>query len=246
MAKDIKAISMDLWFTLVWEDDEGASSYTDRRVEALYRWLSRYRSLDIEDVYRYYRMTDHVRMVTPIPRLMEYICVMAGVEVDGDLIERMARDYIRSTWDFKPKVSHEAPETLKALRDRGFRIGVLTNTSFNEDGVWRLLDNVGLSKYIDVVVSSCDIGVGKPLREAFEYLCIKMGVGSSSLLHVGDTYLDDVVGARLFGAEGVLYTGLWKYYDKYTPYRNRARDKVGIYAKIVDDLRKLYIDLLDI
>lgn len=216
----------------------------DRRVEALHNWFSKYVDIDYNDVLRYYRLTDHIRMVTPIDRFIEYMGLMAGIVLDKDLVNRIADEYINSTLSFKPKVAVEAAEALETISGLGYRVGVLTNTSLNEVGVWGLLSNVGLDKYVDVVVSSCDIGCIKPSSDAFIHVADKLGIGIGSLMHVGDSYLDDVVGAVSVGARGVLYTGLWNRYQNYSGFRKRPRVTARLDAPVIDDLRKIYIKIL--
>lgn len=241
---NIDAVSFDLWFTLIWEDDDGAKEYRDKRVDVLYKWLSRYVDVDYDDVLKYYELTGHIRMLTPIPSLIKYIGSMSGVELDDETVIKIANEYIYSTLSLKPNIAEEAAEVLEVLDERGYPIGILTNTSFNEFGVRKLLDNAGLGKYVDAVVSSCDIGYMKPSREAFIAMIDKLGVEPMNLLHVGDSYLDDVVGAVSTGVRSVLYTGLWKYYRVYSGFRDRPLVKVRLNIPVIDNLKKIYIKIL--
>jgi len=234
------AVSFDLWFTLIWEDDEGAREYLDRRIGVLYDWFNRFTEVGYDDLRKYYKLTDHIRMITPIPQLIRYISLMVGLNIGNDVIEKIAKAYIKSTANFRPNVVDEAGEVLENLKDNEVKVGILTNTSFNEWGVRRLLRNVGLDKYVDAVVSSCDIGFVKPSPEAFQILIRKLGVSPQKLYHVGDTYLDDVVGALNLGANGILFTGLWKYYQLYGPYRNRPQDVIRANIPVVNSLKRIY------
>ena len=102
------------------------------------------------------------------------------------------------------------------------------------------MGNVGLDRYVDVVVSSCDIGFVKPSPEAFQILIKNLGVHPRNLYHVGDTYLDDVVGAINSGANGILFTGLWKYYMLYGPYKERPQDVIKADIPVVESLKRIY------
>ena len=206
----------------------------------LYDWFNRFTTVGYDDLRKYYKLTDHIRMITPVPQLIRYISLMVGLDIDREVILRIADAYVKSTADFKPNVVDGASEVLEFLKDNGVKVGILTNTSFNEWGVRRLLRNVELDKYVDVVVSSCDIGFVKPSPEAFKILISKLGVQPRNLYHVGDTYLDDVIGAIYSGANGILFTGLWKYYKLYGPYRDRPQDVIKADIPIVDRLKRIY------
>jgi len=236
---DVEAVSFDLWFTLIWEDDVAARGYVERRINVLEKYFSRYVDVEREELSRYYKLTDHIRMITPIPQLIKYFSFMLGVKLDDSIIELIAREYVDATLSFKPHVSDGAVEALEDLKSKGYRIGILTNTSFDEVGVRALLRNAGLDKYVDVVVSSCDIGFVKPSPEAFKRLADSLNVHINELVHVGDTYLDDVVGALNIGAGAILYTGLWNYYELYGPYKDRPRDIIRVNVPVIDDLREL-------
>jgi putative hydrolase of the HAD superfamily len=78
--------------------------------------------------------------------------------------------------------------TLKALRDRGLRIGVVSDTGFD---LRPAMDLLGLSPFLDTVVMSFESGVCKPATTAFLTACEKMGARPERTLMVGDNPLTD-------------------------------------------------------
>jgi len=100
--------------------------------------------------------------------------------------------------------SHVEPgtaETLAALKERGFILGVVSNA----DGrVASFLELAGLARHLDFVVDSGIVGVEKPNPRIFEIALGYAGVQASEALHVGDVYEVDVLGARAAGIEPVL------------------------------------------
>jgi len=98
-------------------------------------------------------------------------------------------------------LEEDTPETLRALRDDGFRLAVVSNA----DGrVASFLDRAGLGPYLDFIVDSAVVGVEKPDPRIFEIALERAGVGPSEAVHVGDIYGVDVAGARAAGLEGIL------------------------------------------
>lgn len=92
-------------------------------------------------------------------------------------------------------------ETLQALRDAGFRIGVVSNSDGRIDSY---LERAGLRELIDVVVDSGRIGIEKPDPRIFQTACRLAGCEPHEVVHVGDLHEIDVVGARAAGIEPIL------------------------------------------
>ncbi|OGO50744.1 MAG: hypothetical protein A2148_03355 [Chloroflexi bacterium RBG_16_68_14] len=90
---------------------------------------------------------------------------------------------------------------LAALRQRGYRLGVLSNFT------WRLPEIVrelGLAPYVEHVVVSARAGYRKPHPEIFRRALEAFRVEPSEALVVGDSLLADVEGARRAGIAAVL------------------------------------------
>ena len=51
---------------------------------------------------------------------------------------------------------------MRYLKGRGYRIGVLSNSRVRSRAISRILEEEGLSGYVDVLVSSADTGIRKP------------------------------------------------------------------------------------
>jgi putative hydrolase of the HAD superfamily len=78
--------------------------------------------------------------------------------------------------------------TLRALRDRGLRVGVVSDTGFD---LRPALDHLGLSPYLDSVVMSFQYGVCKPAVSVFRTASEQLGVKPDRTLMVGDNPLTD-------------------------------------------------------
>jgi HAD superfamily hydrolase (TIGR01509 family) len=89
-----------------------------------------------------------------------------------------------ASWEAFP----DAEPTLRALRERGVRTGVVSDTGFDLRPV---LDAVGLSQWLDAVVMSCEVGVCKPDPRVFLTACERLGVQPEEGLMVGDNPVND-------------------------------------------------------
>jgi HAD superfamily hydrolase (TIGR01662 family) len=108
------------------------------------------------------------------------------------------------TWFSRPDVMRPYPEVvavLDALRAQGFRLGIVSNWS------WNLRDRVaqvGLDGYFELVWASAYAGCNKPHPGIFHQALAQMKVPPERALYVGDSYWHDVVGARNAGLDVVL------------------------------------------
>ncbi len=100
-------------------------------------------------------------------------------------------------WEVYPEV----PAVLDALRDRGLRLGVISNWDTRLPEVLRQLD---LARRFDAVVYSSAVGVEKPDSRIFRRALRELGVESRAALHIGDSRLEDVEGAIAAGMRALL------------------------------------------
>ena len=98
-------------------------------------------------------------------------------------------------------VYDDALPCLQAVRDRGLRLGVITNSA--PDHQRRKLAAAGLADAFDVVVISGAVGVAKPDAAIFQHACTAIGVDADAALHVGDRLDMDALGAAGAGLVGV-------------------------------------------
>ncbi len=90
---------------------------------------------------------------------------------------------------------------LGYLKARGLKLGVISNW---DERLKPLLGRLGLSKYFDVVVVSCDVGITKPARRIFQAAAAELRLEPGEILHIGDHPLNDYGGARAAGFQAAL------------------------------------------
>ncbi len=91
--------------------------------------------------------------------------------------------------------------TLERLADLGYRIGLVSNWDTRLSSI---SIETGLSRYVDFVVSSANVGFLKPQPEIFELALERADSEPGETLHVGDHYYADILGARSVGITPVL------------------------------------------
>lgn len=99
------------------------------------------------------------------------------------------------------EVMPETPGYLASLKDRGYFLGVISNSGGQIDSQ---LQRLGLRDYFEAVFDSAIVGVEKPHPEIFQLALASAKVAGNETVFVGDTNATDVGGAELAGLRGVL------------------------------------------
>jgi len=102
---------------------------------------------------------------------------------------------------FWSKIEDGTREMLDWFRERGFKIGIISNA---EGQIKRLIEHVNLEERFDVIVDSAVVGFSKPDSRIFEHAMVSVGANPANSIHVGDLVDIDVVGARAVGITPIL------------------------------------------
>ena len=123
----------------------------------------------------------------------------AGIEdEDGSLFRRFFHffnDFER--WSVYPDVV----PFLKHAREAGVRVALISNAG---TGLSEHLRVLGLDRWLDHVTISAAEGIRKPDPRIYERTLEAIGVAPTDALHVGDFYVEDVLGPRQVGLPGAL------------------------------------------
>jgi len=131
--------------------------------------------------------------------LSMHVFSSAGMEDnDGEHFRRFFRTFNNfERWKVYPDVG----PFLKGAREAGIRVGLISNAGSALKEHIRIL---GLDRFFDTATVSAIEGVRKPDRRVFERTLERLSVGAEEALHVGDFYLEDVLGPRQIGLTGIL------------------------------------------
>lgn len=93
------------------------------------------------------------------------------------------------------------PRILAELRNRGVRLGVVSNA----DGrIVSILRDCGIEKFFDVIIDSHHVGVEKPDPRIFHVALAQAKAHAEQTIFVGDIYSIDVLGAQRAGLRPLL------------------------------------------
>jgi HAD superfamily hydrolase (TIGR01662 family) len=106
----------------------------------------------------------------------------------------------------------DAFATLDWLRDRGIRMGVVTNRVFGGPRFQEEMRELRLDAYFESVAVSCDFGYMKPHPKIFEHVLGEMRIDPNETAMVGDSLRADVEAAQALGM-----TAIWRRVRKDDP-----------------------------
>jgi putative hydrolase of the HAD superfamily len=116
-------------------------------------------------------------------------------ELIGGILGRMQQiKFERALFD-------DVMPALNGLRDRGLILGLISNV---DSDIKAILDKLGLSPLLSVVVTSLDSGYVKPQPEIFKEAARRADISPAESAYVGDQYQIDVIGAQNAGMRGIL------------------------------------------
>jgi HAD superfamily hydrolase (TIGR01549 family) len=158
-------------------------------------WLSVYgnRRLSSEQTDEAYRDLD----------AKVYLAVFPGANAEeADRVSKL----VRSRW---PEVEKSVPlemypdaePLLQRLKSRGYSMALVSNAPADTS---KVVEALGLERYLDPIVISGVVGFSKPHPEIFRIAMKGAGVRPDETVHIGDLYESDVVGARNSGIQAIL------------------------------------------
>lgn len=99
----------------------------------------------------------------------------------------------------------DAAPTLDALRDMGYRMGLISNAA-DDRNTQALVDKAGVRPYFEVVLSSAAEGIRKPNPLIFRRALERLGAAPDRAAMVGDTLGADILGAKNAGIYSIWIT----------------------------------------
>jgi putative hydrolase of the HAD superfamily len=135
---------------------------------------------------------------------MAEILLDAGVDTDHPGHEAAQAAY-EEFWEPHTFTDPDVPALFAGLKERGIKIGVLSNTIWSRTFHERVFARDGVLELLDGGVYSSEIDHAKPHPEAFRAALRAVGVDDPSrCVYVGDRPFEDVHGAQRVGMRAVL------------------------------------------
>jgi putative hydrolase of the HAD superfamily len=139
-----------------------------------------------------------------LAQLLAEASAAVGLDIAAAVIEEASHRHL-DAWT--PHIRHDpdARDLLAALKTRGIKVGLLSNTHWPREFHEHFLDRDGLAAFIDARLYTSELPRSKPHPSAFLASLQALGVGDPDrALFVGDRPYDDIHGAKSAGLKAVL------------------------------------------
>lgn len=124
-----------------------------------------------------------------------------GLTLAEDQTDAVAMAY-RTGYLAARRAMDGAIELLTAVHART-RIGIVSNNLLDEQV--EKLQHCRMDRFIDVLVVSEEAGIAKPEPGIFQIALDRLGIRADETVMVGDSWANDIVGARRAGIRGVWF-----------------------------------------
>ena len=218
---DIKAITFDLWDTLVIDDsdeakraEQGLRSKFDERRHLLWEALNTTEPIELETVRLAYNVGDAAfnkvwkeqHITWHIAERLRVILNGLGRELPDETFNAVVRAHEEMEVDIPPDAMPDAVSVLERLARR-YKLCIVSDAIVSPGScLRRLLENHGLAKFFNGFAFSDEVGHSKPHRSMCESAAGQLGVEISEMLHIGDRDHNDVKGPQQLGMKAILFT----------------------------------------
>lgn len=127
--------------------------------------------------------------LVPKPRFFERVLERYGLDSSS---EALTEEYYERYPAFTVPPPAETVACLEALRERGWRLGIVTNGPPMQEAV---VDNAALRDVVDTVCVSATVGLRKPDPAIFHLAAERCGVRAAGNWMLGDSAGHDIAGA---------------------------------------------------
>ena len=250
MGQRIRAVTFDLWDTIVHDDSDepkrkakGLRSKKDERRHLLWEALNAESPIDPSTVTLAYDVGDaafntvwHDQHVTWTIRDRLRV-ILKGLKrtLPDAAFDRVARAHEEMEVEIRPDLIPGIAEALADLHGR-YRLCIVSDAIVSPGHcLKRLLESYDLARHFDGFAFSDEVGHSKPHRSMFESAARQMGVEISEMVHIGDRDHNGMKGPQALGMKAILFTAT-RANDKATTTADAICERHADLPAIVDRL----------
>ena len=202
----IKAVYFDFFNTLAYFDPPRDKTYSDLACElgvnatpesvaaALPKADAYWRSENTKSPIRQREQDDKIAVYKGYG-----IRILAGTNATRDQALQMLAKAFETGFVFKSY--DDSVKALQFVKEKKLKTGLISNVGQEIDSY---CNELGFEPYLDLKVTSFEVGYDKPRPEIFQLALEKAGVKAAESLFIGDVYEQDIVGARGVGMQAIL------------------------------------------
>ena len=221
MGKKIKAITFDLWDTIIDDDSDeesrkrlGLRSKTEERYHLIHEAVTKYKNISPEELMAGFEVVnaafekswkDYSITWTARERL-EILLRGLGCSIPNNELDELAELFgcmeIEVPPDTIPGVMNIMPRMAQE-----FKLCIVSDTIITPGSRLRdLLELHNLKQYFSGFAFSDEVGYSKPHPAMFQSASEQLEVKLEQMVHIGDRDHNDVRGSQAMGMKAVLFT----------------------------------------
>ena len=217
----IKAVTFDLWDTIVHDDSDepkrkakGLRSKKAERRHLLWEALNKNAPISEAEVTLAYDVADaafnrvwHQQHVTwRIGERLEVALKGLGRSLPAEDFAELQRRHEEMEVEIRPNLIPGIAEALGEIHQR-YRTCIVSDAIVSPARCLRqLLASYDLARHFDGFAFSDEVGHSKPHFSMFESAARQMGVAIEEMVHIGDRDHNDVKGPQKLGMKAILFT----------------------------------------
>lgn len=214
----VKAVTFDLWETLLLERDGDNSRRILARCKNLEKALDKFgikiSVMQLDLILKamsswLVSVWDTNKDVTHLDQIRFIIktALKNSVTMTKELIKELSTAYVSPLFEVPPYLNPDAPKVLPWLKERNKLIGLICNTGRTPGfSLRRFLTNAGVANYFNVMIFSDEVGIRKPDPKIFQMAAKKLKVKPYEIVHVGDNLKSDIWGAKNAGLKTIYFS----------------------------------------
>jgi putative hydrolase of the HAD superfamily len=204
----IRAVTFDLWETLLFEEDGSDLQRRAIRRNRLTQLLNGFGlGVSVEEVETALKETiaDLVKIWDKnkdvphldVIRIFFKYASRGRFSLKSEWLDELSKAYVSPLFEVPPYLNPDVGEVLQWLIEEKKRVGIICNTGMTPGAeLRRFLSQAGVAKYFRVMIFSNEVGVRKPDRTIFTLTAKALNTRPRQIVHIGDNLKTDVWGAK--------------------------------------------------
>jgi putative hydrolase of the HAD superfamily len=225
MTGEIKAVTFDLWQTILLEKDGNSAQRNSIRCSNLSRAFAelgtQVSAMYLNSVLK--ELTSWLKNIWMMDKDVSHLDQIKfiarqvlgdSLSLDEKMLKKLSIAYVSPIFELPPYLDSVTHSVLQWLKEQGKEIGLISNVGMTPGFALRkFLEMEGVSNYFTTMTFSDEAGVRKPNPSIFNMTAIKLNSRPGEIVHIGDDIRSDVWGAKNAGFK-VIYLESKIGYDK--------------------------------
>lgn len=210
----LKVISLDLWDTIIEDREDLEEKRGEIRLKKLLEYLSPL-NISYSDAKKAYEKMSNWLFSTQKKTLKSvntekqicYFYKIFGIKPNKVVLEDVKKVYETAIFEIPPPLIDGVEDFIKKLKKLNIKLCILSDAGRTPGWALReILRRYSLLDYFDKTFFSDELGFVKPNKRNFQKILDEFKVEKSEVLHIGDSFEKDCLGAKNCGINYIHFS----------------------------------------